>query len=423
MRKSVLVFLVAFLMIATLVSMALVPSTFAQGGPTPTLTPEAWTVEAAIALYSISGTYEFAECEYEGAIEPECWKFTGTIQMTNPHDQWVDGYRRCAGPIRPAYAAMQRADRISIPPNYETTPQCFVEVLVARPLAPKQQTSLELRGENEVQWTLEEAREFYDLQGPDAEIKLHGLQSWEVPEIEGESWLITNVCSNWVDGYRTQPGEVRPDFSEHPEGEYISIPPRSYRVEAMMITLRPCDEVQSFTLRNLGDQPVNLRMEPSENATRVGGLAPGAQATSDGFVVVDDKEWYRVYMADGSTIWVAGWVVNVTPIEATPTLVPAASAPSAPAAPVPAAPVVTDWSESTVRALFGIPAETMLTQCPGENACWQTTGPHSITNSTQCWQGGYTIAEHEMMEGQSDAKTGIPPGWSGIAEVAVLRPC
>lgn len=406
-----------FLFLVALIAIVVLAAPVAAQEATPT--PTAWTVEKAVELYSITGTYAVSECEYEGNVEPDCWRFTGTIQMTNPHNEWVDGYRRCEGETRPAYAAMQRADRISIPPLYSTTPTCFVEVLVARPEAPEQQTSLEQRGESQIQWTLDEARRFFELEGPDAGIQRHGLQSWEVPEFEGQTWTLTNVCSNWLDGYRVNPGEVRPDFSEHPEREFVSIPPHSYSIEVEMATLRPCDVPQEFTLSPLGDQAVNIRVEPNEASQILSSLQPRTNAVSDGFVIIDEKSWYRVWL-NGAHLWVAGWVVNATPVAEQPAPVPAVATPVPSVQNAPSQ----DWSVSAVRALFGIPAETSLTACPGENACWVvTTVPTSLINNSGCWQDGYTSQEHEVRPGQTDSKVGIPPGFTGTVEAATLRPC
>ncbi len=420
MRKNVVfgTLVVAFL-VATLALSAVTPSVNAQGGETPTPTPTAsWTIEEAVALYSISGTYAVVECLYEGVVEPNCWKFAGSIQMVNPFTLWVDGYRKCAGEVRPSYAAMQRADRISIPPNFVTTQECFVEVLVARPLAPEQQSSLEERGESEVQWSVEEAVAFYQLEGPVVPLQRHGLQSWEVPFIEGQSWLVTNVCSNWVDGFRVNPGEVRPDFSNHPDGPRISIPPHSYQVAAEMATLRPCDEPQLFSVTPSGNGNVNLRSGPGESFDQVGTLVPGQIVSSDGYVLVDQEQWYRVSDSDGTRAWVTGWVVQVTPITTATTA----------AQPVPAAqsvqPAPADWSESTVRTLFALPVGVTLTQCAGETNCWVVASvPTSLTNSSGCWQDGYRAEAGEPRPGQEDPKVGIPPGFTGLVEAATLRPC
>lgn len=569
MRKNVFGILVAVFLIATLALSAVTPSVFAQGGPTPTPTVMGpvfegeerlvfegpWTLETGLTLWQVEerSTYEAEEgCPYTPSLgsatlyEQECFRLIGQIWAKSPFvSSYTDGYRRCEGQVRPGYEHEQFAGKISIPPGYETTDSCWLEVLVLRPVGMPS-GMLEQRGNITQPWTVEDAVRFYDLQGTELQnMQQNGLQSWVAPSIDGVEYRVANSCDNWLDGVRAVPGETRPGFANSPDGAISGIPPHSYGVSALTVNLRECLQADVVALAPIGE--VAVYQTPSIDSVNLGSLAAIPNVKAIGYVTINGENWWR--LADGSG-WVQGSSVDAqattldepiaeanfptptqqfaqptgqctvsTPfvdvnvrrgtstsstslgyldpnivyivdlaksvpvddfvwwylpgfegyvrddvvnedgeacasldydrtvkvlVQATPapTVIPQASLPEPTALPPVQEQVQTvpeqqpeseqsaeepdtpsiKWSKNYVRERFGISTDATATSC-GAN-CWQFENV-TLTNNSRCWQSGYTSTEHELWEelGQTDPKTGIPPNWSGMAEVAKLAPC
>jgi cytoskeletal protein RodZ len=68
----------------------------------------------------------------------------------------------------------------------------------------------------------------------------------------------------------------------------------------------PADVVGRTAGLSSGQTAVNLRQGPNTSSAVIKTLGP-----SDTFTIVKvDKDWYQVQMPDGSTGWVAGWLVT-----------------------------------------------------------------------------------------------------------------
>jgi hypothetical protein len=68
----------------------------------------------------------------------------------------------------------------------------------------------------------------------------------------------------------------------------------------------PVDVVGKTASISSGNSVVNMRQGPNTSSTVLRKLGP-----SDTFTIVKvDKDWYQVQMSDGTTGWVAGWLVT-----------------------------------------------------------------------------------------------------------------
>jgi cytoskeletal protein RodZ len=69
----------------------------------------------------------------------------------------------------------------------------------------------------------------------------------------------------------------------------------------------PVDVIGKTAGISSGNSAVNLRQGPNTSSAVIKTLGP-----SDTFTIVKvDKDWYQVQLSDGSTGWIAGWLVAV----------------------------------------------------------------------------------------------------------------
>jgi uncharacterized protein YgiM (DUF1202 family) len=128
----------------------------------------------------------------------------------------------------------------------------------------------------------------------DLEVKTQVLEN-ELTALLGDAGLPTNA--------------VRPDTPTSPSVSSPSTPsdPASVPSPAPPTTIPvvPVDVIGK-TARVTGDLVVNLRQSPNTSATVLRRLV-----ASDTFTIVKvDNDWYQIQLPDGSTGWVAGWLVT-----------------------------------------------------------------------------------------------------------------
>ena len=139
----------------------------------------------------------------------------------------------------------------------------------------------------------------------------------KVKELEdrlGELELITQVLENEVMALQEKAGipamTARPTTTQpattsasggttNPSGAASSTTPSVSQAV-------PTDVIGQSASISSGNTVVNLRQSPSTSSTILKKLGP-----SDVFTIVKvDKDWYQIQMSDGTTGWVAGWLVT-----------------------------------------------------------------------------------------------------------------
>lgn len=265
-----------------------------------------WSLERAVEANQVRGAYSAGPCRGEGMAEEDCWYLTGVFTLSNPLNCWVTGQRVNPDPtqIWEPFRDLDRAPVIGIPPLAQNLAAYAVNL---RPYCVEQDA---LEGEGSREAVPEEVMvDFFDLTGGNGEpLKLCGPQCFEVPILsqtdmdQSGPWYVTNVCGNWTDGYTTaegaHPDNIRPDFAEASDAEFISVPPHSYKVPVWGATLRSCEVSYVCSVTPISGQTVSLLTAPDGTQSRT--VAEGEILALDGYVNYDGSRYWRITDA----VWV-----------------------------------------------------------------------------------------------------------------------
>jgi uncharacterized protein YgiM (DUF1202 family) len=147
-----------------------------------------------------------------------------------------------------------------------------------------------LAGQSYVDKAMDERVRELEAKLSDLELKTQVLEN-ELMTLLGDAGLPTNA--------------IRPESPSTPSVANPSSPVAPTAAPPTTTPVVPVDVIGK-TARVSGDSVVNLRQSPNTSSTVLRKLV-----ASDTFTIVKvDNDWYQVQLSDGSTGWVAGWLVT-----------------------------------------------------------------------------------------------------------------